>query len=352
MRRAQKDLIWIVVGVAPVLFAASHYDAFEWLVQWSRQHEALELDEWITLSLFLWLAFGLFAARRWKDARNELKQRIQTEQALRVAHDDLDRKVKQRTKDLVRLNDQLEKEIDERKSVEVQIRRLLYDNRRLNQQALSLLEEQRRELARELHDEFGQCLTAIQIDVRIANEMLSSDAERACESLQSVLSVTQRMYDAMGALARRLRPETLEDLGLIGAIEDEVAAWRVRTPFCGYQLQMETGELNLPDALAIQVYRVFQECLNNIHKHANASKIWIALTEEHGPGVDELRLSVRDDGVGVNADEPHSGLGLVGMRERAEMLGGSFEIISQIGQGTEIQFRLPMHDFPAMETHR
>lgn len=344
MSRAKTDLIWIVAVVIPALILASHYDVFEWLVSWTRQHEDLELDEWITLSLLLWLVFGLFALRRWKDARDELNLRIKIEEDLREAHDNLELKVEERTKDLSRLNDQLAAEIQERQSAEEQIRQLLSDNRRLNQRALSLLEDHRRELAREIHDEFGQCLTAIQIDARIASEALEAQPGRAMESVASILSVSQRMYDSIRTLAKRLRPETIDNLGLIGAIEEEVSTWRSRNVDCTYHLQIEPLSLNLPDSFVIQVYRVFQECLNNIHKHARASEIWVTLTEQQASEADELLLIVRDNGVGFDPDTQFSGLGLVGMRERAESLGGFFEINSQIGQGTEIRFRLPTNE--------
>lgn len=343
MTRAKQDLLLIALLVAPAFVLASYFDAFEMLVDWTRGHEYNEMDELITISLLLWMAFGIFAWRRWREANTELCHREQAEQALLKAHQELEQKVELRTRDLSRLNAQLAQEVGERAQVEAQIRQLLADNRRLHNQTMSMLENHKRELAQELHDEFGQCLTAIQIDARIIHDQTGVSPDRVRASADSIVAVTRRMYDAMQSLVKQLRPEALDELGLADAIRDTVDGWRARVPQISYCLQIGDPLEEVSDEVAIHTYRVLQECLNNIGKHANASQVEVTLDLETDAAGSCLLLQVVDDGCGFDPHRIHSGLGLVGIRERAESLRGHAEIDSQPGNGTRVRFRTPLN---------
>ena len=138
----------------------------------------------------------------------------------------------------------------------------------------------------------------------------------------------------------RLRPSVLDDLGLVEALKEELSAWQGRNP----DIQMHfdvTGNLDdLGDRINITLYRIVQECLTNITRHAGASRVSISLSGE----TDSLELSVNDKGQGLKQSVPGGGLGLIGMRERAEGLAGEFTLESEEGAGVIIRVRIPLNN--------
>jgi PAS domain S-box-containing protein len=196
--------------------------------------------------------------------------------------------------------------------------------------------EERQKLARELHDSVSQALYAIALNAASAQEVLGEEEVRARRLVSDVLRLAEAGLAEMRALIFELRPESLESEGLAGAIEKQVAAVQAR-----HNLRVTTAiglepEVPLPTKEA--VYRITQEALQNIVKHARAHTVELTL-EEHP---DELVLRIADDGVGFDPSAAFPGhLGLLSMRERAAALGGSLEIQSAQGEGTHVTVHMP-----------
>ncbi|VAW80326.1 diguanylate cyclase/phosphodiesterase (GGDEF & EAL domains) with PAS/PAC sensor(s) [hydrothermal vent metagenome] len=235
-------------------------------------------------------------------------------------------------------------DITERKKTEQECMILLEGNRFLIHKSLAVQEEERRNLARELHDELGQCTTAIQADAEIIHE-LSYKKDNAIEtSARAILDVSARIYDVVHSMMQRLRPSVLDDLGLLAALQDGIDAWRNRLPELDCQFTTAGDLSGLGEAVNITVYRIVQESLTNVAKHAEASKVTIHLslenaTEGEGP---HLLLSISDNGRGTQLDMRGRGLGLIGMRERIEALSGCFTLKSAPGEGMSIEASIPI----------
>ncbi len=218
-----------------------------------------------------------------------------------------------------------------------QLRRALAENRRLVDRVLDVQEQERRRLARELHDELGQYLNAIKLD---AQALLDGGAAEG--AAQRIAASADHVYGAAATLVRNLRPPALDELGLVAALEVCVDTWRRSHP--ALQVQLSTGgELEqLGEKVNLAVYRIVQEALTNCVRHARAGCACIDLTRAPAPD-DGLLLEIRDDGAGLPAEARRSvGGGFVGMRERASLLGGSFELLSAPGQGVTIRVELPL----------
>jgi PAS domain S-box-containing protein len=200
-------------------------------------------------------------------------------------------------------------------------------------------EQEKSRFARELHDELGQLLTMLQMDVAwckealpYGNEALDTRLDRMEQLLKSTIAATRR-------IAADLRPLMLDDLGLVPSLEWLVENFSQRTGIA-CTLSVGEDELALPKAHASAIFRIVQESLTNIAKHAEASHAEIALERDE----DELVVRVADDGVGFSPQAPRKpgSLGLFGLRERASLMGGEASIISAPGEGTSIVVRLPV----------
>jgi len=216
----------------------------------------------------------------------------------------------------------------------------LEQNRQLTRVIQTHLEEERRSIARELHDELGQSVTAIKtIGAAIANRT-QSGAPDIHRSAQTIVEVAGRIYDAVHGIIRQLRPSALDNLGLQEAVEDMVNTWRERHPEITCHLAM-TGELaDLGETVNITAYRLIQECLTNVLRHADASRVEIELRREAGA----IRVSVADNGKGLaeRHEADRARFGLMGIRERVQALRGEFELESLPGEGLKVSATIPM----------
>jgi two-component system sensor histidine kinase TtrS len=250
------------------------------------------------------------------------------------------RQVKLRTRELRHTNLILEQEVAERKRAEEGARNLLAEKRFLAQKCMAVQEDERRYLARELHDELGQCITAIQADAETIQE-LSSDG-RLLASAGAIQSVSARIYAVVHSIMERLRPSILDDLGLVETLNEEIGVWQERQPGTKYRIATRGNLAQLGDRINISMYRIVQECLTNVAKHAMASDVTIDLAVAESRGQSELRLVVTDDGVGMSRQAIGRGLGLIGIRERVEALDGTFDVSSSQGTGTRIAVTVPL----------
>jgi signal transduction histidine kinase len=253
------------------------------------------------------------------------------------------------------------RELHARQLAEARLAAVLAENRKLAQENLRVQELERKHLARELHDELGQYLNAIKLDAvsicesggrdptssadpsSSSDPASSSDSPASTQASLSIIRSIDHVHAAVSDMIRRLRPVGLDELGLAAAIESCVDHWRQRLPSTRFCLIMH-GELDaLDEPVNLTLYRLIQEGLTNIYKHADARQVDIVLERLAAvhSGRDELHLSVADNGRGVDPGARPSGFGLSGMRERVEMAGGTFLVDSAPGRGFCFDARLP-----------
>lgn len=227
-------------------------------------------------------------------------------------------------------------DITERKQTElalVESRQLL---RELSRHQKTLLEEERKHIAREIHDELGQRLTALKMDISLLRLRFGKDP-LLLEKLEEMRVLAEGTISVVRHVASDLRPSAL-DLGLVPAIEWLAQDLESRSDIC-CRLDLGSEEISMSDAQATVVFRVVQESLTNVARHANASEVVIVLSNVNG----QLLLKVQDDGCGF---EPNSviqsrGFGLFGMRERTIGLGGKLQIESAPTRGTTVSIEFP-----------
>jgi PAS domain S-box-containing protein len=210
--------------------------------------------------------------------------------------------------------------------------------RLLSGSIMSNQEKERKALARELHDELGQVLTALRMDAVWLSEALPPDNFKARERALEMCRLIDQAIDDVRGLATRLRPGVLDDLGLIDALDWFTSDFEKRTGInCTFKAQRVPRVGGL---VATAAYRIVQEALTNVLRHARATQVKVSL--KGGPGT--LTLTVTDNGRGFNPQKigESESLGLAGMQERASLLGGRFRIQSQTGKGTRIWVELPL----------
>ncbi len=213
-------------------------------------------------------------------------------------------------------------------------------NHKLTQQLITLQEEERKSLARDLHDEFGQCLTAIHTDATVVLKISEKKYPELLDSAMAISKLSRHLMDLVSGLLQRLRPGILHELGLVSALHELSETWQSRHKAISYSLNINAIDDKLEEATGVTIYRLVQECLTNISKHANASTVTINLSKESRMFTTGIQIKVQDNGKGFD-DNPMDGLGLPGMRERVEGLGGELVIVSSLGNGTEITAWIP-----------
>ena len=209
----------------------------------------------------------------------------------------------------------------------------------LSSQLLTVQENERKRISREVHDSLGQSLSAIKFRVEnILQEMRQNRRKTMVKSLETVIPIVQQSIEEARRIQMDLRPSVLDDLGILATISWFCREFKTTYPAISIETQVGVREDEVPDSLRTVIYRIMQEALNNIAKHSGADLVHLSLR-----GTDEkMELTIRDNGVGfdieknLSADRPRRGLGLTSMRERAELSGGSFAIESIKGKGTTI----------------
>jgi len=207
----------------------------------------------------------------------------------------------------------------------------------LSERLLAAQEDERARIARAIHDDLGQSLTALKMDLvgllDKNNIRPSPIRERVERTLDNTVSTVQQ-------IAKELRPSTLDDLGLVATLQAEVRLFEERT---GIECELSLpAQLNLGDVSSTALYRIIQEALTNVVRHSNASRVEIRMREAGG----EVFVEIRDDGRGITLDEVSSpaSLGLMGIRERAAMIGGTAAFEGVAGRGTVVSVRIPAGD--------
>ena len=230
---------------------------------------------------------------------------------------------------------------------EEKTQKLLNENRQLIQKSLEVQEEERKHLARELHDELGQCITAIQADATSITDLSPQCDKRVVTSAQAILNVSSHIYDVVHSMMHLLRPSVMDNLGLVEALKEEIKVWNQRTPKTTCLHHFEGQLSDLGERTNITIYRIVQECLTNIAKHANAKHVKINVVND----AKKIHLTISDDGNGMdeNTVKKHLGLGLIGIRERIQALDGIFYYETAPDDGFRIFIHIP-HDNTQSDT--
>ena len=215
------------------------------------------------------------------------------------------------------------------------------ENRALAQKSLVIQEQERQQLAYALHDELGQSITAVKAVAASINNPGQSD-DQIRNSVEAIIDVSNQMYDVARYMMRRLRPSILDELGIVPALQEMIDDWNSYHDdmFCHFSFK---GELeNLGENINISIYRIVQESLTNIVKHSKADTVHIDLQASEAHEQDDIiKLMISDNGVGFDQHHTQSGLGLLGMRERVESLGGDIQLKSSPGNGVAITLEIP-----------
>lgn len=217
-------------------------------------------------------------------------------------------------------------------------------NRLLAQKSLAIQEQERRYLAHELHDELGQSVSAIKALAVSIGQRTAAQPEIA-QSTQTIVDTSQRIYDVVRGMMRRLRPVILDELGLVPALQNVIDEWNDRHEETFCRLSVDGDLSGLTDEAKINVFRIVQEALTNVAKHARATEVEVCLrrtARDLGGMRDILEISMSDNGIGFDAQHTTAGLGLLGMRERTEALDGQFELRTAPGAGVRLRITLPM----------
>ncbi len=212
------------------------------------------------------------------------------------------------------------------------------ENLRLAQKNLVIQENERRHLAQELHDELGQSLSAIKA-VAVSIEQKSAEGDSSIiENARAIGEFSERMYEVARNMMQRLRPTVLDELGLKIAIQTLADEWNqsYADSFCHLQIEGDVSELG--EDLNISLYRVVQESLTNVVKHAKATEVFVKIERRQK----SVRLNIRDNGIGVELPLKKRGLGLQGIQERVEGLDGELEISSALDKGLSIDISFPL----------
>ena len=225
--------------------------------------------------------------------------------------------------------------------------------RQLTRRLIDGIEEERRSLANDLHDEFGQVLTLLQFDIESLQNTLPPGLTESVNICNKMMRQIQTLAEAVRDTTSRLRPDMLDHLGLVPTLKWYIADFQRRRPAMQISFQSFGLKKRLPPEVELVLYRVFQEGLNNISKHANASQVNLRLTYNHP----DIIFMIKDDGGGFVVSEDgltvgsnKKGIGLLSMKERVTSLGGSMAIYSTPGKGTTLRIKVPMDERKSNET--
>ncbi len=272
-----------------------------------------------------------------KIARDLTTQREQQE-ALDQSREELDQRMQDRSRELAETNKAMREEIEERRRIE-------RERRELVRRIVSAQEDERRRISRELHDQLGQSLTALRLKLEGVRKQCG-ERSKLRPPVEELQQIAARLDSDVDFLVWELRPTVLDDLGLVPALTNFTREW---SKHFGIPVDYHTVGLEgrLSQNAETNLYRIVQEALNNVSKHAAAANVDLMI-ERRG---DDVILIIEDDGRGfdpglVNVSQSGRGMGLVGMRERAALIGGSVEIESAPGQGTTVFVRAPIKSDP------
>lgn len=266
----------------------------------------------------------------------------QDQLSLRLPADDPD-EIGQLSEAFNSMSHRIEEEVAENRALSNHLNQQSQQRGQLLKHLITAQEDERKRVARELHDDLGQALGALALQAEAIERLIDSDTEGAINQLnltrELITDTTDRMYELILAL----RPSTLDDLGLVAALQSHAERFLSGS---GITFELNAAGLTsrLEPEMETALYRIYQEALNNVRRHSGAKNVSITVTMKDG----YLESEIQDDGHGFDPrrldsseDSPH-GLGLLGIKERVNQWGGNVEIITKPGSGTLIRLRFPI----------
>lgn len=269
----------------------------------------------------------------------DITERKQVEVELKKHRDRLEEMVQERTARLQEINRELRREIQSRKRTEAALNKTGEELRRLSAHQESAREEERARIAREIHDELGQLLSILQMNLAWMEMNLGREPETLLSKIHSTSDLIGNTIKAVQRISQELRPSVLDHLGFLAALSWHTKEFQAQTGIrC--RLDIRAKEIHLPGDQSLALFRVFQEALTNVLRHAQASEVSIVV-EEKGKN---LRLSVSDNGIGIRKEPLNdlNSLGLIGIRERIHGLNGTVRITGSPSKGTRLTVSVPL----------
>jgi signal transduction histidine kinase len=277
-------------------------------------------------------------------ALTDITARKSVEKALEQAHDELEQKVKSRTAELRLMVAQLKEEVTNRLQTEKSLRESEARLRHFSSLLMDAQEKERKRLAAELHDELGHAFLAIKLQLRTLERGLTPEQKTLAEDIEALDNFIDGVVEKVRRLYFDLSPGNLEDLGLTGALRQMLEEFAKQHPDIRWKVKLDNLDADFSLPTQTVFYRIVQEILTNIGKHAKSSRVSVKVKRNPNAAL----LTVEDNGCGFDTSRLHSlddtnrGLGLAAMEERVRMQGGTLEITSQENQGTRIAFTLPL----------
>lgn len=232
------------------------------------------------------------------------------------------------------------RDITERKKNEEALKNSRAQLQELSKHLMTAREEERKAIAREIHDELGQVLTVLKMEIHWLNKRLPKDQEFLIKKSNSMLDLSTQMINTIRRIYTELRPIMLDELGLIEAIEWQINEFKNHS---GIECEVNTfsKDIKIDQEQSIALFRIFQEILNNIIRHAKAKKVKISLKKEN----ENLILDIKDDGIGITQRKikDKKSFGLMGIRERSNYLNGKLKITGRKGKGTTVILTIPLN---------
>jgi two-component system, NarL family, sensor histidine kinase UhpB len=300
---ARRDAAAVIAATLLAAIVCAKLDLGEAVARWTRPYESLQLDEPPLILLVMAIGLIWFSSRRFFEAKRQLELR---------------------------------------RAADARLAETLTENQRLALKYVDMQEHERKTLARDLHDELGQYVNAIKLDAVSIREA-AADRPEISATARAVIANVDRVYEVLRGLIRQLRPVGFDELGLVAALENCVNEWRSRLPAAQIEMLCAPELDALAESRALVLFRLVQEALTNVARHASATRVKIQI--ERAASAQGIDISIADNGCGADLNVPRSGLGLIGMRERVAALGGSITVSSVSGApGFEVRAYLPLLD--------
>lgn len=305
-RQINTDLMWVVLITVATYLVAAYFDLAERYIDWTALGEIYQLDEIIFVLLAGCAALIWFSIRRIRALTLSLADNLHMQARLQNSNDN--------------------------------IRRLLNDNKALIKHLIEVRESERQHLAAELHNVFGQHLAAMDANLTVA---LNTPQEKTLKPiLYSVLESTNHLRNITRQKLRQLKPPNLDNLGLSGAVHELLHDWANEAKTISLDSRIDLNDKELDAEVAMTLYRALQEGLSNIGQHADATEVFVDISQFRENGQHQLQLLLEDNGRGLPAGYDEKGLGLLALKEHAESHDGQLTLTPGLTSGTRLQLKL------------